>query len=44
MKLPHDFKDYKAPNAFQMIAEESAGRILLVLVLACFVIDVISRR
>lgn len=44
MKLPDDLRHLDSRSSFQIIAEESAGAILLALLLACFVIDFIARR
>lgn len=43
MKLPEDLRHLDTRNAFQIIAEESAGAILLALLLACFVVDFMTR-
>ena len=39
-----DYKNYRPqPSAFQIITEEHAGWLLAALVLACFVVDWLSR-
>lgn len=44
MKLPEDLKNLDTRSSFQIIAEESAGVILLILLILCFILDFAARR
>jgi len=37
--LPDDFKNYRAPSAFDLIDQDTAGLLLVVLLIVLFVFD-----
>ena len=41
--IPDDLKDYRAPDAFQIISEESAGWLLAVALIVGLILDAVQR-